>query len=156
MCEMKLIEQIDDALYLHTELTPEIVTMLESGNSIGETIDRVNAIYRQGLRYLLLGEGTMPAEYGKIETAFLNTNNRGYLRPAPELNQYQPKYKNGDLQKLNEMGISFVVHGHNDVGPDILTRDGVQVKSVDNSYGKRGNYKGRFSIGRLERNGRLN
>lgn len=154
MCEMKLIEQIDDALYLHTELTPEIVTMLESGNSIGETIDRVNKIYRQGLRYLLLGEGTMPNEYDTLVNTFLNTENRGYLYAVKP--DKPPMYRNGALHKLNSMGINFVIHGHTDLSGRVEIRDGIKIISVDNSYGKRGNYQNHnFSTGRLTITGRL-
>ncbi|MBD3270637.1 hypothetical protein GF376_03870 [Candidatus Peregrinibacteria bacterium] len=109
-CRMRLLEQVDDSLYLHTELTNPIKAALSNpslGNSIPERIDTINAIFQHGLRIHLLGEPGQPSVYfSELINAFTNTNNRDYLTNTPE----EQKKLFADFLKTN--GIFRVIHGH--------------------------------------------
>lgn len=137
ICSLRLLDQIDDTLVLHTELTPKIVQMLSSGDSIGNTIDNINRIYQQGLRHLLLGEGTRPEAYNLVRDTFLDVGNRAY---------YSKKYRPGDLGRLHELGINMVSSGHSNSdasgGRNIFpTPDKITLIGVDHSYAKSGHGK---------------
>ena len=127
MAEMRLVEQIDDTLFLHTELTDDILKMLEDkGNTVGESVDSINAVYQEGLRHLLLGEGTMPEDWDSINRTFTKSDNR-YFKPRPN-----------QLAWLKNNGVNYVVHGHTklEVGQHVTkTGDGVTIIGIDHHAG---------------------
>jgi hypothetical protein len=130
MASMKLAEYINDTIYMHTEMTPEILTALQSnGNTVGQSIDKINQTYQQGLRFTLLGEGSMPPNFAEVSNTFTGTYNRDYVN------------KPGAMKWLNDNGVNYVVHGHShtDVGSNVNpTTDGVTIIGVDHSAGKKG------------------
>jgi hypothetical protein len=142
ICGFKLVEQIDDALYMHTDPTNELLDELDSrGKTVGEAVDKINAVYRQGLKHLLLGEGSMPADFDKIRKAFLNTYNRA--KGAFDMLR---------MQKLNEKGINFIFHGHShtDAKDPAIDCMGVSIVGVDHSNGKVEEYKPGYEMDNFE------
>ncbi|MBU1953870.1 metallophosphoesterase, partial [Patescibacteria group bacterium] len=150
MASMKLVDYIGDSLFIHTELTPEILaTLSDNGSTVGQSIDSINARYQQGLRFLLLGEGSMPADFHQLSDIFTYTDNRSFNANL------------GDLQWLNDHGVNHVIYGHSHkkIGQNVnMTPDGVMLIGVDHSAGKRGNglQEGENpSVGRIAKNGQF-
>ncbi len=130
IASFKLIEIIDDTLFLHTELTPLIIeTLGKYGKTPRESIDKINDIYRKGLKSTLFTEEQPSEDFNSIRKIFLDTNNRNY------------QTKQGELKWLHENGINRVIHGHTDLykrhGKNIFpTYDDIDMVSLDNSAGK--------------------
>jgi len=145
MTSMKLIEQIDDTIFLHTELTPKIFELLsQKGKSLQENIDYINETYQHGLKHLLLGKGDLPADYDKVASAFLSTENRKYSA-TPEEETF-----------LRDSGVKLVVHGHSDKGPESYRKGELEILGVDNSYGKDDDpSKTEYSTGKIGMSGKL-
>jgi|GEM_PF-2819756 len=149
MASMKVVEYIDDTLFMHTELTPEILSLFQGDATMGQRVDQINKIYQQGLRFQLLGEGTMPPNFDVISNTFLGTYNKGYTHSP------------GDLKWMNDHGVNHIVHGHthSEVGSNVdATSDGVKIIGVDHSAGKGGGglKPGKnLSIGVIKTNGQF-
>lgn len=94
ICRMKITEQIDDTLFVHTELTSEMTHMIDLYG-----IDYINDIYQQGLRNLLLSQdGDLPLDFQDIVNTFLYVENRdNYLKP-------------NEASRLRNQGINRVIH----------------------------------------------
>lgn len=73
ICQMKLIEHIDDTLFVHTALTSNMARMI-----ILHGVDALNEIYQQSLRNLLLSKKPIPphSDYYKTIDTFLFVDNR--------------------------------------------------------------------------------
>lgn len=94
-CQLQIAEQIDDTLFVHTELTSEMARLI---GSLG--IDTINRIHKSGLENILL-ENTEPSEdYKNIVNIFLYVHNKNnYLKPE-------------EAEHLRNQGINRVIHGH--------------------------------------------
>ncbi|MFC1748029.1 hypothetical protein ACFL2V_04410 [Pseudomonadota bacterium] len=150
MASMKIAEYRDDTLFVHTNMTPDMMKMLEqSGATIGEAVDKINSEYQKFLRAKLLGEdtGADPGKYEMITDVFLHTGNRPM------------EYAAGSFATLKARGLNRVVHGHTyaDAGEVIRTPDGVEVMSVDQAAGKGGDMPqhGERSVGIIDSKGRM-
>ncbi len=128
LCSMKIVEIIDDTLFLHTDPTMGIIsTLLKNGpENVRHNIDVINNIYQKSLKESLLrGEVISEQElFIEIKNVFLNTENR-YSYDAD-----LPEDKKADItNQLRLAGINMIVHGHSqydsyskfDVGDLIIT-----------------------------------
>lgn len=105
ICNMKLVSQVDDVLYLHTNPTPEILEYLTKWN-IQENINLVNQKYQWYLRNTLLwtwNKSITTKEFNKISDIFLNTDNRN------DMMFWIDRYCN----RLKGSWINMISHGHN-------------------------------------------
>lgn len=103
----EILQQRDDALFLHTPPTERIVQMIvmyakKHGNNIGKAIDEINSIYQEGLQYWAKLRNTQQRknEYNQIRDVFLDTENRSSTQ-----HEWNLKY-------LREHGINRIVNGH--------------------------------------------
>jgi len=130
MVSTKVLEWIDDNLFIHTNPTIEIINyILEK-----KEIDSVNELYEKVLNYYLLGEGEVPTEielqeFNKIRDIFLATNNRDNFR-SEELGK-----------QLTKMGINTIFHGHSPIEDQNFKKNrigGVEIIQTDFSAFREG------------------
>jgi hypothetical protein len=157
--KFKLAEYIDDSLFLHTDPTPEMMSLiLRNGKTIGEAVDNINRKYQQGLRFQLFGEGTMPPDFQEIRNAFLFTNNRtsasGYKGQEVKINR-QKTFVPLDLKPLHAMGVNHILHGHTEGEGVVVEKDGIKLSSVDLAAGKKGKNMDKRSIAKIDQQGYL-
>lgn len=136
-CQLQIAEQIDDTLFVHTELTSEMARLI---GSLG--IDTINRIHKSGLENILL-ENTEPSEdYKNIVNIFLYVHNKNnYLKPE-------------EAEHLRNQGINRVIHGHINKKWAIAHIGWIEIHSVDNHAGIKGSYMDRRSTGRVDKSGR--
>ena len=100
----KVIEQIDDTLYVHTDFTSAMGKALLKYKSV----DKINQIYQDGLKALL--EGKKPSkEFNEIRKIFLHTGNRNYLTGT-------------EAKELKKMWINRIIHWHTDHGGSVVNK----------------------------------
>ncbi len=132
MCEMRVVEYIDDTLFTHANPSAEMMKLLdEPGLSVGKRVDKLNKAYQEGLRHELLGPPNPsprnPQLYSQIRDSFMDTELRG------------ANLQDVNMQALNKKGVNRVVHGHDDLSGNaqpVQVRGGVEVHSVDYSSAK--------------------
>ncbi len=146
ICHGKLIEQVEDEIFVHAPLTQGAVEVLQTaGNNLQESIDQVNAVYQRNLRNCLLGNDQVELEYQYLSYLFLNTNagERAYAEDFDEkTNQLVTVIDDQNLVFLNEdqekwliqSGVNRLVHGHELASPSRYRH--LQVYSVENNVGK--------------------
>ncbi len=141
ICSMKLVEQIDDTLFVHTDITND---MAEAIWNLG--VNRINSIYQHWLRKVLLEwweVRNLDNSFHQLVDIFLNTDNRKYM-------------SNNRGEFLKSKGINTVIHGHTDhKWADAPVIGWVLVKSVDNSYGKNPKYVDNPSIWIIRKDGNI-
>lgn len=130
LASLKVAEYIDDTLFFHTDPSPAMVDLInKNGKTVGEGVDALNKKYQQGLRNLLLGEGTMPPDFQTISDAFTDADNRSG----------KFGYEKVKLASLKAKGVNRIIHGHSsDYNGKIVVKDGIEVTSVDFGAGKGG------------------
>ncbi len=140
ICQMKLIEHIDDTLFVHTALTSNMARMI-----ILHGVDALNEIYQQSLRNLLLSKKPIPphSDYYKTIDTFLFVDNR------------ENNLTEQEARELREMWFNRVFHGHEDNAGKITTIAGLEICSIDHSAGKRGGHMHKRSIGRIFVSGKV-
>ena len=139
ICEMKLCHQIDDTLFVHTDLTEDMANML-----LHNDVNTINNTYKRGLRALLLGEGEVPRSFDNLNDVFLKTENRKYLSP-----------QTASLLK-EHYGINRVLHGHSNKNGTSQNIGGLEITSVDLGAGKAGTDMDKRSLGVIgHKNGAL-
>ena len=150
LCNLRLVELVDDTLYLHTPPTDSIVEMLTREGSLGTHIDRINKVYQEGLNAKLLGkipEGNplWDIEYNVVREIFLDTDNSQY---ASDVN---------NLHILKQKGVNRIVHGHRVVrfGKKSII-EGIEFVNIDTGLGQSGNTN-TFdrSVAQIHKNGKL-
>ncbi|PCI25124.1 hypothetical protein COB57_02820 [Candidatus Peregrinibacteria bacterium] len=140
ICNMKIIEQIDDTIFTHTDITKAMAEMI-----LAFGVDRINSVYQRGVRKVLLEEGSiedLSEEFFQINDIFLRTGNREYM-------------SNIHGKSLKEIGINHVLHGHSDNGGKRFNIGGVFVASVDHSAFKGGEKIDARSIGVIRTDGNI-
>ncbi len=106
ICNMKLVSQVDDVLYIHTNPTDAILNFLTSSWkwNIQQMINAINTKYQNYLREMLLWEWKISdewlREFNWLSDLFLNTSNRTTSR---QLDYYN---------KLKNSGINMISHWH--------------------------------------------
>lgn len=124
ICRMNLVDIVDDTLFVHTDITGDMANLIKS-----PWINRLNEIYQQGLRKVLINWewlGSIKEAFTHIVNVFLNTANRSYMSEA-------------HWKLLKEMWINQVIHWHSDNGGRVENIWWVTVTSIDNSHLKWGN-----------------
>jgi hypothetical protein len=121
LCSMKVIEQIDDCLYLHTNPTDNILNNLTNGN-LQQNIDNINTVYQNYLRKSLLWEmnASNADDFSSIITLFLATSNRKTSNTEEYYNT------------LHKQWINYIAHGHSRWGWKTIQVGAVKI--VDNNY----------------------
>ena len=105
ICNMKIVSQVDDVLYCHTNPTPEMLSILTNWN-IQNNINTINQKYQWYLRKVLLWKwkNTISTkEFNQISDIFLDTANRNN----------QMSWIENYMNTLKNNGINMISHGHN-------------------------------------------
>ena len=145
--EMKLVEQIDDTLFVHTNITSNMAQMI-----LDNGIDAINSAYQTALKKALFDDEELPNDVVMLMDIFLSTNNRSYM---------SEKY----ADQLRKKGINRVMHGHTNMtqrdrivgGKKTPAFDEINkmvVVSVDRGHGLCGEQDKR-SIGTIEKDGSI-
>ena len=107
ICNMKLVSQVDDVLYIHTNPTAKMLEYLTKWN-VQQNINLLNQKYQWYLRNALLWEWNWNIsleEFNNISDIFLHTNNRPKYGSETWLEKYTEILKNS--------WINMISHGHN-------------------------------------------
>lgn len=124
----KLMEIVDDTLFLHTHPTTKIMQYLESNTNppnkenLVKVINTLNINYQHSLRELLLDGKveTTDKDYDQLRDIILHTDNRV---------DYDAKIFDDTLRI---MGINLIIHGH-DSDCRVSKNDNLPIFSVDNN-----------------------
>lgn len=153
MCGMKLCEQIEDTLYIHSDPTDEMLTMI-----LNVGVNAINGDFQTAMRGTLIEGNEFNTGYNKVFDTFLSTNNRSFARARDRsgtLHIAQIRLRHDLIKRIKEeMGINRVVFGHSDLGKGqrIIEIKGVQFINVDQSALKGG--KQTISAAAIPRAGR--
>jgi hypothetical protein len=146
---MKLVHRDGSTLFLHTELTKEILLELTSGNNLDQTIESINKDFSEGLKALLLEQKEMNgySRYTSLCNTFLNPGNRNFLQ------NYNGQITAPMLDELAALGINRVVHGHsNHTGGQVyMFKNKIQIANVDFGTGLPGVDENLRSVAYLDR-----
>jgi hypothetical protein len=121
MTEFKIIEHIDDTLFMHTNASEKMMDMI-----LTHGVDTINNTYQEGLRDMLLNNKAPSKGYKEITDIFLDTNTR------------DSDFVQNQGEALKDIGINRIIHGHTNENGKIITTGGVEVHSVDYNVGKGG------------------
>lgn len=127
ICNMKLVSQVDDVLYCHTNPTAKMLEYLTKWN-VQQNINLLNQKYQWYLRKTLLWEWNWSItleEFNQISDTFLNTNNRPKYGSEIWLENYTEALKNN--------WINMISHGHN-WWREYHTKQIWWIKIVDTDY----------------------
>jgi hypothetical protein len=118
MCNMKLAEHIDDTLFVHVVPNRGMLEAISRWS-----VDQINQIYQQGMRYYLLGEWSINAQaFDKVRELFLDTGSRNlYNQSAPYMT-------------LKSKWINHIIHGHDSAGAWVHNSHG-WVSVTGNDFG---------------------
>ncbi|MFA5821013.1 MAG: metallophosphoesterase, partial [Candidatus Gracilibacteria bacterium] len=99
--EMKLVQQVDDVLYVHAEISRDLTGFIRKNGGI----DNVNAKFKTGLDKAIKGDVTELENFSKEYENLLWSREHS-----------KGKLSRGDLDAitsdLKDMGVNVVVHGH--------------------------------------------
>ncbi|MDQ5912548.1 MAG: hypothetical protein QG568_763 [Patescibacteria group bacterium] len=145
VCSQKIATCIDDTLYTHTNLTTSMVQELLKGNTIQEGIQAINDLYQKGLRYHILGEGSMSEvelkNFDSLRTQFISTSSQSRINyTEDQKTSVEDKQRLQD--QLKKQGINLVIHGHTDEKGSVKGTSDLPIVSIDRSV-----YKGDESYG---------
>ncbi|MFH0820549.1 MAG: DNA translocase FtsK [Candidatus Peregrinibacteria bacterium] len=148
ICDLRLAEMADDSLIVHTNPTPLMIEEL-----LHHGVNGVNQKFQEGLRKALFDEGTPDAEFFRLRSVFLDTNNR-------------TNFTNEVLARRlrEELGVNQILYGHTDetghgnpvdskVGDKV--GDVVLLVSVDRSAFKHGEDNGQRSVATIKKDGHI-
>lgn len=119
MTNYKVLEQIDDTLYCHTDFTSEMVHFLNHYN-----IEKINKIYQKWLKDILIYGNLASGEFDLVRGVFLNISNRHYFDCI-------------EWHMLLDKWINRIVHWHSDHKWIVKNIWWVEICSVDTSFWKR-------------------
>ena len=129
ICEMKLIVQVDDTLFTHTN--PSSIMLLRI---VELGIDAINTLYQKGLKQLLF-EGVTPSkEWYEIRNIFLCTWDRKNF-DNPKSPGYQDP--NALSNKIRNLGINHIIYGHDDAPTKYYEIHNLSVINSDHSAFKK-------------------
>jgi hypothetical protein len=135
MTHMKLAEQIDDTLYVHTDPNADMIASILQHQ---DGVDGVNATFQKNLRARFLDGAdpkTLEREFYNLRETFLSTDNgrKGDKRTGEDIKPMEER----DGILLRSLGINRIVHGHTDHvrqgQPRTIKIGGVEITSIDNS-----------------------
>ncbi|MBD3330952.1 FHA domain-containing protein, partial [Candidatus Peregrinibacteria bacterium] len=158
MASMKIVEHVDDTLFLHVNPTPKALSLvLELG------VDNINSIYQRVVRYSLLGPENA-AKPSAADYKLFATIRDAFMRSGVRANaqfKTDDEYNSVPLPTaLREIGINHIMHGHDDVKAaktqTLKDKNGeeVGITHLDVSAFKAGSSKKR-SIGKVKKDGEI-
>ena len=150
MCQLKLCEQIDDSLYVHTDPTEPMMDMVQR-----YWADRINQIFQQNMRANLIEWRTINTtpSFQELREVFLHTNNwRDDHRTGSPL--VPPMTPNQGVSLRNRW-VNTIIHGHTDHQGQGYDVGWVMTYSVDNGAFKKWVDDGRRAVALLWQDGRL-
>lgn len=139
ICNMKVAEQIDDILFVHTDIMPEMIELI-----LKYWVDEINEIFQDWLKKVLIEwyDAQKLEEFWEILDVFLDTDNR-YLSLADlyssrdlfvnsTIEQINAKLKVG-LEDLKQKWINIILHWHSDYWDFSISEWWIIIKSIDRS-----------------------
>ncbi len=133
MCEMKLCEQINDTIYLHTDPTDGILeAILEKG------VEGINEEFQMALRQTLLSGQDFDMSKNALFDTFLHTSNRTFVNAGMT---GRVAISSHLLDEFRSRNIKRFVFGHSDLGRGnrVVEVEGVEFVNVDQGALKPGN-----------------
>lgn len=137
ICNMKLVSQVDDVLYIHTNPTAKMLESLTRWN-VQSNINSINQKYQWYLRNALLWEWNWSIsleEFNNISDIFLDTNNRPKYGSEVWLDNY--------CTILNNQGINMILHWHSWWAGRTIERSWIKIVDIDYWYWKRWQINGK-------------
>ena len=102
MCQMKILEQIDDTLFVHVVPHKKMLNLI-----IKMGITNINTIYQKWMRHYLLGDAILTEGekylFKEIRKIFLDTGRREVPWEDDTTKEYE---------KIKELGINLIINGH--------------------------------------------
>lgn len=140
----KIAHMQDDVLYVHSNFTAAMARLIlervEEGESLSSTVAKLNHTYQESLRQYLQPtdnslsprSSTEEQDFNTIRDTFLSTSraSRVNYTEDPGLTA-EDKYT--ITQTLRSLGVSVIIHGHNDEQGQILGDPDLPIVSIDNS-----------------------
>lgn len=139
ICNMKVTEQIDDILFVHTDIMPEMIELI-----LKYGVDKINEIFQDWLKKVLIEwyDAQKLDEFWEILDVFLNTDNRylyladSYISWNPFANvtidQIKRKLKKY-LENLKQIWVNVILHWHSNLWDISITEWWIIIKSMDRS-----------------------
>lgn len=150
LVNQKLTTAHDDVLYTHTNLTIQMTQEIVKGETAKDGAEAINELYQKGLRFYLMGEGTLTPDEDKkfheLRKMFLTTGNSGTHKSRTnftEDDRLSATDKNKLKEELKAKGVAIAVHGHNFEDGAIKGDPDLPIISIDQNV-----YKGSESRGK--------
>ncbi|EKD66770.1 MAG: hypothetical protein ACD_49C00013G0012 [uncultured bacterium (gcode 4)] len=158
ICNMKVVEQIDDILFVHTDIMPGMIELI-----LKYWVDKINQIFQDWLKKVLLKwyNPQKLEEFWEILDIFLDTDNRylflsdSYLSwglfANVAIEQIKEKLKNG-LEALKQKWINIILHWHSYYWNFSITEGWIIIRSLDRFAYKKTDNDEVKSIGIVHKN----
>ena len=107
----KIVEQVDDTLYMHGELSDQAIILLEAYGGV----DEINGVWQEAVGRAFDGDPTMLEQVSKDFHPFLWSraiSEGGMSNSGGQLLTADPGESGQMEQVLKSMGVNVVVHGH--------------------------------------------
>ncbi len=120
----QIIHQIEDILFVHTSVTPNMIRALTFGGS--NRIDEVNELYQEGIHDVLVRKQRPSEAYFSMLSTFSHPNNNalGNWNMEPTTNVHAKQ-----LEAV--LGVTRVIHGHSLARTNPYRIGGLQLASID-------------------------
>lgn len=147
MREQQLIEMYDDTLYVHTNLTKEMVEIIKKnineGQTVADSIKKINTFYQNCLNaYIDDNEKSLNQSqidsFNKIRDVFISTSSESRVNFSENPNLTSEEKERIETE-LKSLGINLVVHGHNDEDGTPKGSSTLPILSIDRSAYKSDN-----------------
>ncbi len=126
MKEAKLIEQVDDVLYVHAEISRDLVGFIKKNGGI----DGVNARFKTALNHAINGDATEFKRFGKEYERLVWS--REHSKGNDVMTKLSRQELEGITSDLKDMGINVVIHGHTPQNGAQITEDINGVRIINN------------------------
>jgi len=145
----QLIQMYDDTLYVHTNLTKEMVGIIEKniseGQSISDAIAKINTFYQNCLEaYLDDNQESLSSSqvtnFNILRDTFISTSSKSRINFSEDPN-LTAEQKTGLETKLKSFGVNLVIHGHSDEDGIARGSSELPILSIDRSAYKSDNPK---------------
>jgi len=158
ICNMKVVEQIDDILFVHTDIMPGMIELI-----LKYWVDKINQIFQDWLKKVLLKwyNPQKLDEFCELIDVFLDTDNRylflsdsylsGDLFAKISLDWIKAKLKDW-LKGLKQKWINLIFHWHSNYWDFSLSESWIIIKSLDRFAYKKDDNDTVKSIGIVHKN----
>ena len=147
--QQQLIQMYDDTLYVHTNLTKDMVDIIfkntDSSGSISEAIKNINVFYKYCLSaYIDDKQNDLSSaqidNFNKIRDHFISTSSQSRINFSED-SSISDEQKRKIKEKLKTLGVHLVIHGHNDEDGKPFGDSDLPIVSIDRSAYKSDNPK---------------